>query len=63
VLATAVLFGLAIELVQGTLPMRYYGIGDLLANCIGASLVVPWFLVESKFEYVELRELIHLPSL
>jgi VanZ family protein len=63
VLATAVLFGLTIELIQGTLPMRYYGVGDLVANCIGASLVVPGFLVESRVEYVELRELRHVPSL
>jgi hypothetical protein len=43
--------------------MRYYGVGDLVANCIGASLVAPWFLAESQLEYVELRELIRLPSL
>jgi len=63
ILATAVLFGLTIELIQGTLPMRYYGVGDLVANCIGASLVASWFLAESQLEYVELRELIRLPSL
>ncbi len=38
--------------------MRYYGVGDLVANCIGASLVAPWFFVESKYEYEELRDLI-----
>ncbi|WP_368281139.1 VanZ family protein [Halorussus rarus] len=55
VLATALLFGLAIELVQGPLPMRYYSVADLLANCIGASLVVPWFLVESQVRYCSPR--------
>ena len=51
VLVTAILFGLAIELIQGTLPMRYYSVIDLLANVIGASLVLPWFLVESQVRY------------
>ncbi|WP_435177605.1 VanZ family protein [Halorussus sp. AFM4] len=55
VLATALLFGLAIELIQGTLPMRYYSVVDLLANVIGASLVLPWFLVESQVRYCNPR--------
>lgn len=53
VLATAVLFGLVIELLQGMLPMRYYSVVDLAANVIGASLVLPWFLVESRVRYVQ----------
>lgn len=52
VLGIALAFGLAVELVQGTLPMRYYSPVDLLANLIGASLVVPWLLLERRVRYV-----------
>jgi len=57
VLAIAVLFGFGIELVQGPLPMRYYSVADLLANGIGASLVLPWFLAESHVRYFSLRRM------
>ncbi|WP_368279054.1 VanZ family protein [Halorussus ruber] len=57
VLATTILFGLLTELVQGTLPLRYYSEVDILANVVGATLVVPWFLAEYRVRYCELREL------
>ena len=55
VLGIALAFGFAIELVQGVLPMRYYSHIDLLANMLGASLVVPWFVLERRVRYVPLR--------
>jgi len=57
VLGAAILFGLAIELVQGTLAMRYYSNLDLLANVIGASLALPWFFAESQVRYFSPRRM------
>lgn len=56
VLGVALAFGAAIELAQGQLPARYYSNVDLLANLIGASLVVPWFLLERRVRYFSLGE-------
>ena len=55
VLAIAPAFGFAVEVTQGVLPMRYYSRVDLLANLLGASLVVPWFVLERRIRYVRLR--------
>ncbi|SHH68095.1 VanZ family protein [Halobaculum gomorrense] len=47
--------GIGIELVQGTLPNRYFGWGDLLANTLGSVLVGIWFLIERRVRYVRIR--------
>lgn len=52
VLAIAVLFGVAIEVLQAPLPERYFSYGDMLANALGAVLASAWFLVERRLEYV-----------
>lgn len=52
VLGVAVVFGLTVEMAQGPLPMRYYSHVDLLANLLGASLVVPWLVFERRVRYV-----------
>jgi len=62
VLGVAVAFGLGVELAQGQLPMRYYSHGDLLANLIGAGLVLPWLGLERWVRYVRLRRLRALVS-
>ena len=54
VLGVALVFGAVIELAQGPLPMRYYSHVDLLANAIGATLVVPWFILEHRIRYLRL---------
>ncbi|MFC4550067.1 MULTISPECIES: VanZ family protein [Halorussus] len=51
VLLAAFAFGVSIELVQGALPARYFGLADVLANLLGACLVVPWFVVERGVRY------------
>lgn len=56
VLGVALVFGLTIEVAQGHLPMRYYSHVDLLANLIGASLVVPWLAFERRVRYFHLGE-------
>lgn len=52
VLVAAILFGVGIEILQGTLPERYFSYGDMLANAFGAVLAAGWFLVESQIDYV-----------
>ena len=51
----AIAFGAGIELFQGALPHRYFGWGDLLANCLGAALVALWFPIERRVRYVRAR--------
>ncbi|MDZ7746885.1 MAG: VanZ family protein [Halobacteriales archaeon] len=52
VLATAGLYGVAIELAQGVLPTRYFSVGDMTANVLGAALSLTWLLVERRIRYV-----------
>lgn len=58
VLGGAIVFGAIIELAQGLLPHRYFGWGDLLANCLGAALVTLWFPIERRIRYVRARRLV-----
>lgn len=51
----ALLVGAGVELLQGTMPARYFGWGDLLANALGAALVGVWFLLERRVRYVRAR--------
>lgn len=50
----AVAVGVGVELVQGVVPNRYFGWGDLLANALGAALVMGWFLLERRLRYVRI---------
>ncbi|KAB7517987.1 VanZ family protein [Halosegnis rubeus] len=52
VLAMAGLYGVAIELTQGVLPSRYFSIGDMTANVLGAALSLTWLLIERRIRYV-----------
>ena len=52
VLLCAGLYGVSIELIQGALPARHYGAGDMLANLLGATLSLAWLLVERNVRYV-----------
>lgn len=47
-------YGLGIELVQSTLPVRQFSSLDLLANVIGVTLGAVWFVAE---RYVVYRQL------
>jgi len=55
VFCVAVGFGLCIEILQGLVPYRYFGWGDMLANALGASLVSLWFPTERRIRYVDVR--------
>jgi VanZ family protein len=59
----ALAFGAGIELLQGALPNRYFGWGDLLANSLGAALVAVWFVVERRITYVRAKQYVAEPAL
>jgi len=44
-------YGLAIELVQATLPVRQFSPLDLLANAIGVAIGSVWFAAERYVQY------------
>lgn len=48
----ALTYGIGIEAGQAFLPLRYFGIGDALANGIGAGLSLGWYLVEARLRLV-----------
>lgn len=58
VFCVAVGYGLLMEFVQGPIPNRYFSLADALANALGASLVVIWFVVERRLRYVPVEGLV-----
>jgi VanZ family protein len=52
IIGGATLYGAGVEAVQFVLPERYFGLGDLLANTIGACLATGWLIVERIVGYV-----------
>lgn len=50
------LYGIGIELVQWSLPERYFGLGDIAANLFGGVLALSWLVVERVFTYVPVPE-------
>lgn len=54
ILGVVVGYGTSIELVQWTLPERYFGLGDILANLVGGALATSWLVVERAVRYVPL---------
>ena len=52
VVGVAAAYGVGVEAIQGTLPSRYFSMGDAYANVLGAVLVTPWFAVRSRVPLV-----------
>lgn len=50
--------GLGVELLQGMLPYRFFTLGDLLANTVGAGLMLLWLPIERYVEYTPLGDYI-----
>ncbi|WP_173862842.1 VanZ family protein [Salinigranum rubrum] len=48
--------GLGIEILQGTLSYRFFTIGDIVANSLGAGLMLLWLPLEQYIEYIPLRD-------
>jgi len=55
VVGVTVLYGVGIEFWQSQLPERYFSLGDAYANAVGGLLVVPWYVVRSRLEFVPVR--------
>jgi VanZ family protein len=45
VVGVAVLYGLGVECTQYFIPERAFDVRDIVANTLGAVLVLPWYLV------------------
>jgi VanZ family protein len=54
VLAVTALYGGGIEIGQSVLPRRYFGVGDFIANQIGAALSLTWYALEPRLRFVPL---------
>ena len=52
------LYGASIEFGQYFRRHRHFDVNDILANTIGASLVVGWYVVRPYVEVVSVRELL-----
>lgn len=56
VVGVAGLYGMGMEIGQSMLSHRYFDINDMLANIVGALLVVPWYALRSRLEFVPLLD-------
>ncbi|MFC7177011.1 VanZ family protein [Halosegnis marinus] len=54
ILGAVFVYGSGIELVQWTLPRRYFGVGDILANLAGGVVATAWLALERVVRYVPL---------
>ena len=52
----AVGVGLAVELLQSVVAYRFFTLGDLVANAVGAGLILIWFRVERSLRYTPVSE-------
>jgi biotin transporter BioY len=59
VVGAAVLYGIGIECVQYFTPERVFDVRDMVANTLGALLVLPWYAVRPV---VEVRSLVDYRS-
>ena len=50
----ALAYGAGIELLQGTVPYRYFSPADFVANILGVVLASSWFLIEPRLDYLPL---------
>ncbi|QSG05659.1 VanZ family protein [Halapricum desulfuricans] len=56
VVAATVLYGIGIELGQSLTPDRHFSVLDAYADVFGAALVLPWYLLSRRLEFVPLRQ-------
>lgn len=52
IITATVLYGVGIEFGQSLVPGRYFSLGDAYANALGGVLVLPWYLVRPRVEFV-----------
>lgn len=56
VVGSCLAYGVAIEVSQSFLAYRTFAVGDLVANAVGAALVLPWFAVRPRLELAPVSE-------
>jgi VanZ family protein len=59
VVGGAVAYGVLMEVFQAPLAGRYFSYLDMLANAVGALLVVAWFPLERRVRYRPVADLVH----
>jgi len=57
VFITVAIFGIGIEIGQYFIEFRYFDINDIIANMVGASLVLPWFALRPYLDVRPIGEL------
>lgn len=55
VVGVTVLYGVGVEFGQSLIPQRYFSVGDAYANALGGMLVMPWYLVRPRMEFLPLQ--------
>jgi hypothetical protein len=56
VVVVVALYGIGIEVGQYMTPVRFFSVADIIANTLGAVLVLPWYLVRPYVELVDMWE-------
>ncbi|QLD86955.1 VanZ family protein [Natronomonas halophila] len=54
IIGATILYGVGIEAAQALVPYRYFSVLDAYANALGALFAIPWFLIRSRIEMVDL---------
>jgi VanZ family protein len=62
VIAVTVVYGIGIEFGQSYTPNRFFSIGDAYANALGGILVIPFYLLRSRLEFISVSELLNSRS-
>lgn len=58
VVGSVAVYGLGIEIAQQFTAARQFEVGDVVANTLGACLVLPWYVVRPSVRVVDVRELL-----
>ena len=58
IIAVTVIYGVGIEFGQSYTPNRSFSIGDAYANALGGILVIPFYLIRSRLDFVGVSNLL-----
>lgn len=62
VIGITIIYGVGIEFGQSLTPERFFSIEDAYANALGGLVVVPWYSMRSRLDFVPLTEFIRTVS-
>ena len=46
------MYGIGLEFWQSLIPVRYFSVGDAIANAFGAVLSLTWFVLEPRLRFI-----------